>query len=75
MFTLFLCFFFCRANVFALFMVLSRTNMFSLFLCYFSRANVFTLFMVLSRANMFIMFFVFFFSSGCVYAELYVAFC
>ena len=53
-------FFFCRANVFALFMVLSRTNMFTLFLCYFSRANVFTLFMVLSRANMFTLFYVIF---------------
>ena len=53
-------FFFCRANVFALFMVLSRANMFTLFLCYFSRANVFTLFMVLSRANMFTLFYVIF---------------
>ena len=74
--------------MFALFMVLSRANVFSLCLrclwyllericlrclCYFSRANVLTLFMVLSRANMFIM--LFFFSSGCVYAGLYVAFC
>ncbi|CAH3162016.1 unnamed protein product, partial [Porites evermanni] len=59
---------FFSTNVFALSMVLSRANVFSLCLrclwylhericlrclCYFSRANVFTLFMVLSRANMF----------------------
>ena len=55
-YAVFMLFFFCRANVLALFMVLSRANMFTLFLCYFSQANVFTLFMVLSRANMFTLF-------------------
>ena len=52
MFTLFLCYF-CRANVFALFMVLSRANMFTLFYVIFSQANVFALSVVLSRANVF----------------------
>ena len=42
--------------MFALFMVLSQANMFTLFLCHFSRAHVFTLFMVLSPANMFTLF-------------------
>ena len=46
--------------MFTLFIVLSRANLFTLFLCHFSRANVFTLFMVLSRANLFTLFYVIF---------------
>ena len=43
---------------FRCFIVLSRANMFTLFLCYFCQANVFALFMVLSQANMFMLFLV-----------------
>ena len=46
--------------MFALFMVLSRANMFTLSYVNFSRANVFALFMVLLRASMFTLFYVIF---------------
>ena len=53
--------------VFAVFIVLSRANVFTLFLCYFCRANVFALFMVLSRANMFTLFYVIFLERMCLH--------
>ena len=56
-------------------MVLSRANMFTLFLCYFSRANVFTLFMVLSRANMFTLFYVTFLERMCLLCFLVLSRC
>ena len=57
--------------MFALFMVLSRANMFTLFYVTFSRANVFTLFLVPSRANMFTLFMLFFLERMCFRCLLY----
>ena len=65
MFTLFLCYF-CRANVFALFMVLSRANMFTLFYVIFSSECVCAVYGTFTSEYVYAV--LLFFSSECVYA-------
>ena len=51
-----LCYFFSPANVFSLFIILSRANMFSLFYVIFLEQLCSRYFMLLSRADMFTLF-------------------